>query len=180
MSVRKHDYVALEREYVNHPTLSIRALCKKHDIKGYSSVAAYAREHDWDPKRARIQERKEDKMVERVAERMADQELALVDVVREEWLTVIRAATYKFAEDLKDPNYKVRVPDLISLIDKGLVLLGEPSSRTEERHLAITGSLEGLPDSFIRQLADVTRPQLAAGRGEGIDPRMGAEKARQN
>lgn len=179
MSTRKHDYTNLEREYVTSQ-ISIRALCRKHDIKGYSSVAAYARANDWDVKRERIMGRKETKMVERVADRLAEAELTLVEEVRSEWLTVIRAATYKFAEDLKDPNYKVRVSDLVLLIDKGLVLLGEPSERTEERHLALTGHLDSLPDAFVRQLADRTRPRIDDGRGEGVPARVVSEETRPN
>lgn len=179
MTVRKHDYSVLEREYITSD-ISIRGLCKKHDIKGYSSVAQFAREHDWEEKRARIMGRKQDKMVERVSESLAEAELDLVDTVRNEWLTVIRAATYKFAEDLKDPNYRLRVTDLVMLIDKGLVLLGEPTSRTEERHLALTGSLEQLPEELVRRLAERTRPAHVVGRGAGDVIRVGPEEARPN
>jgi hypothetical protein len=179
VSARKHDYTTLEREYTSSD-ISIRALCKKHDIRGYSSVAQYAREHGWDEKRERIMGRKVDKMVERVSDRLADAEVSLVEEVRGEWLTVIRAATYKFAEDLKDPSYKLRVGDLVQLIDKGLVLLGEPSSRTEERHLAITGTLEGLPEEFIRRLAEGTRSEHVVGHGAGLPARVGPEETRPN
>ena len=179
MSARKHDYKTLEREYVT-TDISIRALCKKHDIKGYSSVAQYARENDWENKRADIMGRKAEKVAKRVSDQLAEAEVSLVEVVREEWLTVIRAATYKFAEDLKDPTYKVRVPDLIQLIDKGLVLLGEPSSRTEERHLALSGTLEQLPEAFVRRLADSTRDQRLVGSGTGLPTRVGPEETRPN
>lgn len=179
MTVRKHDYTTLEREYITS-TISIRGLCKKYDIKGYSSVAQYAREHGWDEKRERIMGRKQDKMVERVSDQLAEAEVSLVEEVRSEWLTVIRAATYKFAESLKDPEYKLRVSDLVQLIDKGLVLLGEPSSRTEERHLALTGSLEQLPEAFVRRLADSTRPEQSVGHGTNLPTRVGPEATRQN
>lgn len=179
MTVRKHDYTLLEREYISSD-ISIRALCKKHDIKGYSSVSQYSREHDWEAKRAQIMGRKQDKLVERMSGELAEAEADLMEVVRGEWLTVIRAATYKFAEDLKDPNYKLRVSDLVQLIDKGLVLLGEPSSRTEERHLALTGSLEQLPEEFFRRLAERTRPEHPVGPREGLTIRVGSEETRRN
>jgi len=179
MTVRKHDYLALEREYVSSD-VSIRGLCRKHDIKGYSSVAQFAREHDWDGKRERIRNRTDMKLVERVSDQLATEEADLIEVVRGEWLTVIRAATYKFAEDLKDPDYRISVDALIKLIDKGLVLVGEPSERTEERHLALTGSLEGLPPEFFRQLAERTRPSVDARRREDLPSRMGSEEPRQN
>lgn len=179
MTVRKHDYSVLEREYITSD-ISIRALCKKHDIKGYSSVAQFAREHDWEGKRAKIMGRKEDKMIELTSDSLAAEEVNLVEEVRREWLTVIRAATYKFAEDLKTPGYHLRVNDLVQLIDKGLVLLGEPSSRTEERHLALTGSLDQLPEEFVRRLAERTRPAHAVGPGTGNPIRVGPEEARPN
>lgn len=182
MSARKHDYRALEREYVQTPGLSIRALCRRHGIKSYSSVAAYARapENDWEGKRARVIAKAEDKAVELVSDRLADEQAELVSTVRSEWLTVIRAATYKFAEDLKDPQYKVSVDSLIKLIDKGLVLLGEPSSRTEERHLALTGSLDGVNPDILRRIAAATRPERVVGRGEGLPPRTHPEDTRPN
>lgn len=181
MTVRKHDYLTLEREYVSaNPKVSIRGLCAKHGIPGYSSVAKYAREHDWDEKWERIHERAESKAVERISDRMADAEANLVDEVRSEWLTVIRAATYKFAEDLKNPDYRIRVDDLIKLIGQGLVLIGEPSSRTEERHLALTGSLDGLPDGVRRALLERTRPDVAFGGRENLPSRAGTEKPRNN
>lgn len=177
MTVRKHDYAVLEREYTTSD-ISIRALCRKHGIKGYSSVAAYAREHDWDGKRERIHHRTESKVIERVSDRLAEAEASLVDEVRGEWLTVIRAATYKFAEDLKDPSYRIRVDDLIKLIDKGLVLVGEPSSRTEERHLELSGTLDGMGPEFFRQLAERTRPRVDVREREALPSRVGAEESR--
>jgi hypothetical protein len=179
MTVRKHDYLTLEREYIGSD-ISIRGLCKQHGIKGYSSVAQYAREHGWDEKREKIRGRADSKLVERVSDQMAEAEADLVTTVRGEWLTVIRAATYKFAEDLKDPGYKIRVDDLIKLIEKGLVLLGEPSDRTEERHLELTGSLDALGPEFFRRLAERTRPLKHVGGGENLPSRLGAEDSRQN
>jgi len=179
MTVRKHDYRNLEHEYIT-TDISIRAICRKHEIKGYSSVAQFSREHGWEEKRAEIQGRKQAKVVERVSEQLAASESELIETVRSEWLTVIRAATYKFAEDLKDPQYRIRVDDLIKLIDKGLVLLGEPSERTEERHLALSGTLEGLGPEFFRRLAESTRPRQLEGRGSGLALRVGPEEPRAN
>jgi len=179
MTVRKHDYQTLEREYIGSD-ISIRGLCKKHDIKGFSAVAQYSREHGWDEKRERIRGRATTKVVERVSDQIAEAEADLITTVRGEWLTVIRAATYKFAEDLKDPGYKIRVDDLIKLIEKGLVLLGEPSERTEERHLELTGSLDALGPEFFRRLAERTRPVRSVGGTENLPSRLGAEEHRQN
>lgn len=180
MSARKHDYRALEAEFIRTPGLSIRELCRNHDIKGFSSVAAYARENKWEQKRDQIMGRAEEKAIELVSDQLAEAQVELIETVRSEWLTVIRAATYKFAEDLKDPQYKVSVDSLIKLIDKGLVLLGEPSSRTEERHLALTGTLEGVSADTLRRIAAATRPVEPVRVGEGLPPRAGTEDPRPN
>lgn len=180
MSARKHDYRALEAEYIRTPGLSIRALARNHEIKSYSSVAQYAREHDWDAKRDAILGKAETKLVEKISDQIADEQADLVNTVRMEWLTVIRAATYKFAEDLKDPSYRISVESLIKLIQQGSVLLGEPSQRTEERHLALTGSLDGANPDFLRRLVEATRGERPVGRGEGLPPRIGPEDTRPN
>lgn len=179
MTTRKHDYTTLEREYIS-TDISIRGLCRKHGIKGYSSVAAFARENGWDEKRERVQNRTSLKVVERMSDRIAEETVSMVEQVRSEWLTVIRAATYKFAEDLKDPNYRIRVPDLIQLIDKGLVLIGEPSSRTEERHLALSGSLGELSPDILRRLVEGTRPEQPVAGRESVPSRAGTQDSRQN
>lgn len=180
MSARKHDYRALEREYISTPDLSIRALCRKHGVKSYSSVAAYARANNWEGKREETLGKAQNKMVELVSTQIAEQEASLIDTVRGEWLTVIRAATYKFAEDLKDPNYKISVDSLIKLIQQGSVLLGEPSQRIEERHLALTGSLDGVSPDVLRRIATATRPVEPVVKREGLPPRLNPEDPRPN
>lgn len=181
MTTRKHDYQSLEAEWTRLPDkISYRELARRHGIKSYSAIAAYAKEHHWEDKRDDIMGRKDAKVAERVSAQLAEAEADMIETVRGEWLTVIRAATYKFAEDLKNPNYTLRVDDLVKLIDKGLVLLGEPSSRTEERHLALSGSLDGLPEPVLRAMAERTRPLSVARVGANLPTRADPEGTRSN
>ena len=180
MSARTHDYDTLKREFLADPTLSIRELCRRHGIKGYSSVAQYARENGWYDDKEKIKLRRDDKVIERVSENLANELVARIDKISEDWLTVTQAALYKFGEQLANSDFRVGVDDLVKLMDKGLVLTGGSSSRTEERHLVLTGNIDGLPPEFARRLAEATRPRLPDGRGAGGDPPSGNEGGRQN
>jgi hypothetical protein len=180
MSAHKHDYDALEREFISNPDASIRGLCRAHGIKSYSSVAAYARSHGWYEKQRKLAARVEERAIEKVAERSSDVIAELLGEVQSEMLTVIRAALYKFAEDLKDPNYRIMPHDLIKLMNQGLLLMGEPTSRTEEKRLELTGTFEGLPPEFLRRLASATRPAIIERRAAPGAPSPGGPRARSN
>lgn len=180
MSARTHDYDMLKREFLADPTLSIRELCRRHDIKSYSSVAQYARENGWYDQKEQIKLRRDDKVIERVSESLANELVARIDQISEDWLTVTQAALYKYGEQLANPDFRVSVDDLAKLMDKGLVLTGQPSSRTEERHLALSGSLDGLPPEFARRLVEATRPRLAERAGASTATPVGNEKSRSN
>jgi hypothetical protein len=180
VSAKTHDYDILKREFLADPDLSIRELCRRHDIKGYSAVAQFARENGWYDQKEQIKARRDDKVIERVSDTLANELASRIESLSEDWLTVTQAAVYKYAEQLRNPDFKVHVDDLVKLMDKGLVLTGNPSTRTEERHLALTGSLEGLPPEFVRRLAEATRPRLTDGAGTDRAAQARDEKSRQN
>src|SRR5512141_102482 len=179
MAPPTHDYDQLEREYLSSK-LTIRALCRKHDIKSYSSVAQYAREHNWYGRRDEIQSRAQGRTIEKVAERLAEAEADEIEQFRTEALTVIRAAVYKFADNLKDPEFRMRADDLTKMIQLGLLITGQPTSRVEERRLDVVATFDGLPADVLRGLAEATRPRPALGRTAGDDPRARAPHSRQN
>lgn len=179
MATPTHDYDKLEREYLS-TDITIRALCRKHGIKSYSSVAQYARDHDWYERRSEIQTRVRERTIERVSERMAEAEADEIEQFRGEALTVVRAAIYKFAEDLKDAQFRVRAEDLVKLINLGLLITGQPTSRVEERRLDVVATLEGLPGEALRALVEATKPRPALGPAAGSDSRAGAEDPRPN
>lgn len=179
MSTRTHDYEALEREYLRS-AISIRELCRRNDIKSFSAVALYAREHGWYEKREKIGQKAEEKTIARVSDALAEEETNEILTIRSEMLTVIRQALYKFAEDLKDPEYRIVPMDLIKLMNQGLLLMGEPTSRTEEKRLELSGTFEGLPPDVLRRLAEATRPRLVAGGSPDLPARVRSEDARAN
>ena len=180
MGTATNDYDKLEREYIANPRMSIRGLCKKHGIKSYSSVAQYAREHGWYEKREKITARGTDRTIEKVSERLSEAEADDIEQFRTEALTIVRATLYKFAEDLKDPSYRVSGDVLVKLIQVGLLMTGQPTSRTEERRLDVVTTFDGLPTDVLRQLADATRPRAADARADGNAARAVDEGARAN
>lgn len=179
MATTTHDYDKLEREYLASD-LTIRALCKKHGIKSYSTVAKYAREHGWYERRDQVISRKNDRTIEKVAERLSDAEADEIEQFRIESLTVVRASLYKFAEDLKNPDFRIRADDLVKLIQLGLLITGQPTSRTEERRLDVVATFDGLPVDVLRGLAEATRPRPALGEPANADTRTGAAEPRPN
>lgn len=152
-----HDYQKLEREYLNGK-LTIRQLAAKHGIKSYSAVAAYARSHGWYDRRARIAERAEEKVVERVSEAVAEAETDELMQFRTESLAVARAAIYKYAQQLSDPNFVISTAEMVKAVNMGMLVLGEPTARTEERRLELSGTVGELPAEFLRRLVEVSRP----------------------
>jgi hypothetical protein len=180
MSARSHDYDMLRREFLADPNLSIRELCRRHDIRGYSSVAQYARENGWYELKDRIKQTRDDKVIARISDDQADQMVGKIEALTEDWLTVTQAALYRFAEQLRNPDFRVAVDDLTKLMDKGLVLTGQPSSRTEERHFALSGNLDGLPAEFTRRLAAATRSGESERNGDSRTPSPSDQESRAN
>lgn len=174
-----HDYDQLEREYIASD-ISIRALCKKHGIKGYSAVAAYSRSHGWNEKRDTLRTKTAARTLEKVADRMSDEEADAITEFRSESLTVIRAALYKFAEDLKDPQFRVRADELVKLVQLGLLMTGSPTERIEERRLDLRATFGDLPPDVLRGLVEATKPRPVVERGPGDTPRTGASSSRPN
>ena len=68
---KRHDFARLEREYVT-TDISIRGLCRKHNITAHSLVTVQARKHKWQEKREAYRQKAGDAFIERYADRMAD------------------------------------------------------------------------------------------------------------
>jgi hypothetical protein len=169
----------LEREYLNSK-LSIRELAKKHNIKSYSTLASYARSHGWYDRRDRIKERTKEKVIERVSEQVAEAETDELMQFRADALAVARAAIYKYAQQIQDPMFTISTAELVKVVNVGLLILGEPTSRTEERRLELSGSIGELPPEFLRRLVEASRPgQALAGRTSAALPALVAG-AREN
>lgn len=174
MPIAHVDYDLLEKEYVTG-TMSVRQLCRDHDIKSWSSVAKAARERGWYEKREAYRSKKSDKMIERMAEDQAE----LAVEIRGEMLTVVRAALYKFAEDLKRPDYMISASELVKVIQQGMLLIGEPTSRTEEKKLDVRATFDGLDPAVLGELlaaARAARRDVPRAVGSGLRPTAESNK----
>lgn len=156
------NYDELEKEYVTG-TMSIRGLCRDRGIKSFSQVATVARERGWYQKRETFRNKRSEKTIEKIAENQAE----LASEIRYEMLTVVRAALYKFAEDLKRPDYVITASELVKVIQQGLLLIGEPTSRTEEKSLALNASFSDIEPDLLRELFTAARAARSESRATG-------------
>jgi hypothetical protein len=168
------DYDLLEKEYVTG-TMSIRSLARDHDIS-WSTVAKTAREREWKHKRDVYRTKTSDKMIERMAENQAE----LAAEIRGEMLTVVRAALYKFAEDLKRPDYMITASELVKVIQQGMLLIGEPTSRTEEKTLAVQANFDGLDPALLGELLSAARAARHVIRADRPALRESSESGKPN
>jgi hypothetical protein len=168
------DYDMLEKEYVTGH-MSIRSMAKKYDMS-WSAVARIARERGWYAKRETFKAKKSEKTIEKMAENQAE----LASEIRGEMLTVVRAALYKFAEDLKRTDYMISASELVKVIKQGMLLIGEPTSRTEEKTLAVNASFDGLPPELLGELLSAAREVRNITRPAGQDLRPALESGKPN
>lgn len=174
MPIAHVDYDLLEKEYVTG-TMSIRQLARDYDIS-WSTVAKTARDRGWKAKRDVYRSKKSDKMIERMAEDQAE----LAAEIRGEMLTVVRAALYKFAEDLKRPDYMITASELVKVIQQGMLLIGEPTSRTEEKTLAVQANFDGMDPAILGELLSAARAARHVTRAVGPALRPSAESGKPN
>lgn len=177
MSRSTYDYDMLEREYVS-TDISVRALAEKHQIKAWSSVNAQKNKREWDRKRAEFKAKFNDRQIET----MVDQRIAMVATIHGELLLAVRAAVHRFVKDVQaeENAQHVSARDLMGMIDKFLLLTGQPTSRSES-HLDVSdfgGILRGAPPELLRELADVARSNGAGGQPVGRGPLIVLEGTR--
>ena len=158
----KYDLTKLRDQFVRSD-LSLRALCRENGIEGFSYIAQIAKRDNWLADRAQYRQEAKDKTIERMAENQAE----IAVQMRGEMLTVVRAALYKFAEDLKRPDFLVSPSDIVKLIQQGMLLIGDPTSRTEEKSFALTAELGELPPEVLRELAGAARQARLVGQSGG-------------
>jgi len=172
----QHDYVALRQEYVSTPGLSIRELCRTHEIKSWSTVNQKKNDEDWDGLREKFQT----KLAEGEVGALVGARLKLVADIHEELLLAVRHAVRRFINDVginADGTFgpqQVSARDLMGMIDKFLLLSGSTPHRTESRSVdshsfTFDGLLDGAPAELLRELADLAGDRgsstVAVGRG---------------
>lgn len=167
MANRKYAYDDMEREYVQSDTLSMRELARRYGVPNYSLVHQYAKSHKWEEKRTLRMSKTDEKVIERYADRAAKRADKLEDAF-DATVDLIIESIEKVRRDIRETPDKVQVAprDLALLIDRLLVMKGQPSQITEERNLGL--SLSGPVGS--EQLAAI----LELTRGTSVHQRVGS------
>lgn len=180
MSRSKHDYPALEKLFIQtDPSVSIRSFSLEHDVP-FSAMAAQARKPDsagqtWYTKREAFHAKATEKAIEKAGDAYAKK----ITEIRMDALDMIHAAILKMGYDMQDhevvrkkadgttytetiPGQVVTPDHFAKMIDKLLLLTGQPTGITEERK--IVDSFDGLPPEFARVVAEVARERAAQSR----------------
>jgi hypothetical protein len=170
VSRRKHDYDLLRREYIS-TDISVRALCEKHGIRAWSSVNAIKTKEGWD----RDREDYRQQMSGREVEALVEARIRMVADIHGELLLAVRHAIRRFIADVsKEADAQaVSARDLMGLIDKFLLLTGQPTARTENRNFDshdFGGLLAGAPPELLRELAELARENGAGAKSVGRGP----------
>lgn len=166
---RKHDYEALEREYVTSD-ISLRALAKKAGIANHSMLIEQSTKNGWVQKRADYRAKANQKAVTLLANDEAKR-IARESEVRDHAIDAIDEAIQRLRADLADtvktvspdgevidtgvPVLRVKPQDVAILIDRLQVLFGKPSAITEERKLGI--ELETNDPAILKGIIEATR-----------------------
>ena len=159
---KRHPYRDMEREYVT-TDISIRELCRRHDIRSHSPVVDQAKKHKWAEKREQYQAKESDAFMSRHAARHADR----LAEIHDKALDVIEEALDKFSSDMRATEKKridgewVEVPvmrlkpkDVAILLDRLMVLFEKPSVISQHQGLTVTSELSA---ESLREFIEATR-----------------------
>jgi len=181
MANRKYDYDSMEAEYVASDSLSMRQVAVKYGLNNYSMVTDFAKNHDWVAKRKLRQAKTEEKVMERSADRMARRFDRLEDAF-DATIELIVESIDKVRRDMRDTPEKVNIAprDLALLIDRLLVMKGQPSQITEERNLglSLSGPVRSDQLAAILELTSGVSVHQRNGQGGSAIPR--SEDSRNN
>lgn len=175
MSRTKIDYDAAEREYVTGSD-SIRTLATKYDV-AFSSMAEYARKHDWNGKREAYRASVSETALSNTREKHVSEREEML----EEAIKLIRASFYEYGRQLKAGLVAITPKDLATLVNAFQVISGEPTSRTEATILGVSvdAGAGGLDLQVLRELERLTRAKRV-GAGDGGTPPLRIEGPRPN
>lgn len=178
MSHAKHDYSAMEIEYVQSD-ISVRELASRHGAS-WSTVNVQKNKRGWDQKR----EAYNAKLGDRQVETLVKARLTTVATIHEELLTAIRAAIHRYVADVQrtDEAQPVSARDLMGLIDKFLLLTGQATSRSESRNLDLHAGFDTIfrdaPPELLREFAELARVNGAGAKPVGRGPLIVLEGTR--
>lgn len=157
MASTKVDYDLLESEYVTGD-VSLRELGRRHDIS-YSAIADQSRKRGWDDKRSAYRDSLARRTYEHTADKWAHQRSEINDELIKVQLATIRA----YARQLVAGNVDLSVKDMTLAVNQLLLLLGEPTTRTEARVLGVNISADAndITPELLRRLGEIARSRLA-------------------
>jgi len=195
MGPTKHDYLSLEREYVEG-SMSIRELCRTNDIKSWSAVSTYAKKHVWEDKRVEFRRRLRERETAIVTQRIAETRADIVEKAMTDAINVANRAIFAFLDSIEDrwvedpenPDRKVLVPgipiaagDFVKIMQQIMVLNGQPTKREAHLGLTLTGELspEQATLELLRDVASAARAGGARSGPTSTSPLPRSEGARQ-
>lgn len=155
MSRATSDYAPLEERYVTGD-MSIRELA--HDVgKSWSTVAAWARKHEWAEKRASYRSAVATRAMTTAMEASA------IDAatIREENIAAMRATVYEYVDNLKAHKVHVGTKEVTLAIDRLLLLMGEATERKETRTVDSLG--DDISAEDLRDIVRLARARAVAG-----------------
>jgi len=179
---RKHDYIALEKEYVCGD-MGLRELARTHGI-AHSLITIQSRNREWTRKRQEYRTGASESAVVYMADdegkrrareaQVRDNAIEAID----EAIGAMRLqmkATHKVlrgGEWVDEPLVIIKPPDVALLIDRLQVLFNRPSTITEERSLGISLSASGVGADVLRGIVEATRGLGSSGAERSPIPRL--------
>jgi hypothetical protein len=190
----KYDYDELEKLFIQtEPSVSIRAFAKEHDVP-WSAMNVQANQRDWRAKRDQFHARATEKAIAVAGDQMGKK----IMEIRSDALDVIHAAILKMAADMQDrtidvwdhsrnvmvkqtvPGQVITPSDMAKLIDKLLLLTGNPTAISEERNERVTFDFSKLGPELTRAIADVAGERVSERRAVVRSPLPGARSTGPN
>jgi hypothetical protein len=179
---RKHDYDALEREYVRGD-MGLRELARNHGI-AHSLITIQSKNREWIRKREEYRTGASESAIVYMADdegkRRAREALVRDNAIEaiDEAITAMRRQmqdTHKVlraGEWVDEPLVIIKPPDIALLIDRLQVLFNRPSTITEERSLGISVSAGGVGTDILRGIVEATRGLGSTGAERSPIPRL--------
>lgn len=183
----QYEYEPLRMAYVEHGT-SFRQLAESVGAAP-STIAAYAKRHDWEAQRERYVQIEQERSVEYLAEKRAEK----IAVIESDFLEMFHASVISLGHNLKDRwvtdpesgnrhfvrGQQVDPVGLTKLMDKFLLITGNVTSR--EAHVGVNLNLqaEDIPRDVQRELRQLALEQGAGKGAVGQSPLPSISGAKQ-
>jgi response regulator RpfG family c-di-GMP phosphodiesterase len=149
------DWTNIEHDYVSSD-ISLRELARRYSC-GWSTISLRSKRDKWVDKRQeykdRVARRSYEKTIDKVADEQAD--------IRHESVLVMRATLRRYAEQLRTGAVAVTTKDAVSAVQTLLLLMGEPTARSENR--IVEFSTGGIAPEDLHRLVELARSRLVEG-----------------